>query len=759
MTIVPATSTPSLTPDSLVWQEIFWPQPLTSVTVGALLRHWAAQRQQLVILESRGVASGTVYLVGSTLRFRSAIKRSVEQLVPGAVVTEFEAVRNPVTTARRISLSTQLRPLEPIDPTASARSILSALATVRGRELLLIQVVLGRGSSPLTPPAAIGDDQQSIASMLLVGKSESGQGDARRVLATKLAQHAFKATVRLGVAADTAPRRQSLLVLLASALATTEAPGVRLKMTLDSPKAVDQANAPRWWQHPPQLRNVSEVSHTLGWPVSESGDEPLPGMPPRHPRPLSPRETAAEGDRLVAASTAPGVDGDLGYSTIDRLRHTWALGPSGVGKSNLLLSLIEQDLEDGLGLVVIEPKDLITDVLARIPEHRRDDIVVLDPLDDHPVGLNGIAARSGRRPDTVADTQFAMFHSLYGDTLGPRSSDILRNSLDVLARRQDASLVMLPILLSNPTFRREATAEIVRDDPFAAGPFWQWFDNLSPEAASQVVAPLQNKLRPLLHRSLRTVLAQQEPRFDIRQVLTERKVLLVPLQAGVLGPEVAKLLAAVVVGELWLAIRERVGVPDADRLPVMVTIDEAQEYLQLPTDLSEALAQARGLKVGFTLANQFRSQFSSSMLAAVDANARSKVVFQLGTNDAKAMAAGQSLLTPDDFTALPAYHVYAQLVRGNAVQPWASGVTRPSSNASSNPEAVRARSRARYGRPRAEIEASFVELLNTAAAAPVSGRRRRPPRPPRPDPLPRSGGDPSVAGETSSDSSEGGTHD
>ena len=74
------------------------------------------------------------------------------------------------------------------------------------------------------------------------------------------------------------------------------------------------------------------------------------------------------------------------------MRHTWVIGPNGVGKSTLLLNLILQDLEADRPVVVIEPKDLIADLLARIPENRRDDIVVLDPFDEAPVGINPLDA-------------------------------------------------------------------------------------------------------------------------------------------------------------------------------------------------------------------------------------------------------------------------------------------------------------------------------------------------------------------------------
>ncbi len=103
--------------------------------------------------------------------------------------------------------------------------------------------------------------------------------------------------------------------------------------------------------------------------------------------------------------------------------------------------------------MVIEPKDLIADLLARIPEKRKGDIVVLDPLDEAPVGINPLDAQT-RRSRRRGGQLVRHVQSAFGDSLGPRSADILRNCLGVLARRDDASLVMLPLLLTNPGFRR-----------------------------------------------------------------------------------------------------------------------------------------------------------------------------------------------------------------------------------------------------------------------------------------------------------------
>lgn len=723
--------------DSLAWQQLFWPQLLRGEAAFGLLRHWAAQTHApQLILEASADITGVEYRVGSQLRHAQAVRRAVEQLVTGAVVTSADPDdRRAVTTARRLRLSTVTRLLEPSDPVASGRSILHALTTVQRGEHLILQIVLGPRHHPRLGPRELKRADQHPLSKVLHGVRTEYRPDARQALTRKLGQHGFSAAIRLGVHAATAERRRTLLLGVAAAISTVEAPGVHLTLR---PEKAGRLNLPRSsWSvfTPSQHLTVSEVAYLSGWPISDR-DEPLPGQPPRHPRPVRPAPAMQTGERVVADANAPGSTSAIGYDVADALRHTWVIGPNGVGKSTVLLNLIVQDLEAGRPVVAIEPKDLVTDILARIPESRRDDVVVLDPLSDAPVGINPLDGRhrDRRSPEVVADSLFGTFKALYGESLGPRSSDILRNCLEVLARRDDASLVMLPLLLTNPGFRRSLTRQAIRDDPFAAGPFWHWFDRLSPEAAASTVAPLSNKLRPLLSKQLRAVLAQRDPKFNIRQVLREKKVLLVPLQKGVIGPESAQLLGALVIAELWQAIRERAAVPENTRDPVMIYIDEAQDYVRgIPTDLGDALAQARSLGAGFHLAHQYEKQLPPVMFDAFKNNVRSRICFQLHAGDAKDMAAGQSVLTPEDFTSLPAHHVYASLVRDNSVQPWASGTTRLAPAQTSDANAIRRLSEQHYGQPRDAIEAGFAELLesevgsaNERADVGAPRQRRRP---------------------------------
>ncbi|MBF6299052.1 type IV secretory system conjugative DNA transfer family protein [Nocardia amamiensis] len=717
---------PELTADSLVWQLLFWPSPFREGAATSLLRHWAAQKHApQLILEARSTSDGVEYLVGSQLRHAQGVRRSVEQLVSGAVVTPFDTEeRGDIVTARRLKLTATDWPLEPVDRVASSRSILSALTAVKHGERLVIQVVLGPRRQPMLPPVEQPHGgHQSMASKVWNGLLPDRRPNAKQAIARKLGQHGFSAVIRIGVEAGTAERRKSLLLGLAAAIGTVETAGVHFKLANEKAGNVNEPKATWSILTPAQPLSVPELSHLLAWPVSDH-DERFPGQPPLHPKPVRPTPALLSGERVIARANAPGVSGTVGYDVLDAMRHTWVIGPNGTGKSTLLLNLIVQDLRAGRPVVVIEPKDLVSDILARIPAERAGDIVLLDPLDEAPVGINPLAHSQGRTPEVIADSLFGTIHAIHGD-LGPRSADILRNSLEVLAKRDDASLTMLPLLLTNPGFRRSLTQQVIRDDPFAAGPFWAWFDSLSPEAVDTKIAPLSNKLRPLLTKQLRAVLAQRSPKFNIRQVLRENKVLLVPLQKGVIGPEAAQLLGAIVLAELWQAIRERVGTPEDTRTPVMVYIDEVQDYLRLPTDLGDALATARSLRAGFHLAHQYQKQLPPAMLDAFRNNARSRITFQLQAGDAKDMASGQSTLAPEDFGALPAHHVYASLMRDNTIQPWASGITLPPPPQTSDPEEIRRLSRERYGQSLDEIEAGFAELLDQVNGGADDAPRRR----------------------------------
>jgi hypothetical protein len=162
----------------------------------------------------------------------------------------------------------------------------------------------------------------------------------------------------------------------------------------------------------------------------------------------------------------------------------------------------------------------------------------------------------------------------------------------------------------------------VAGDPALAG-FWAWYDSLTPQAQASVIAAPLNKLRQLLLRpALIRMLSRPTISFRLRDVFRQNKIVLVPLNEGLLGPGTASLLGSLVIADLWQATQERAGEPGASKQPAMVYVDEAPRFLNLPVSLADALAVSRSLGVGWFLAAQFRAQFPPALRTAVDIRLR-----------------------------------------------------------------------------------------------------------------------------------------
>ena len=205
--------------------------------------------------------------------------------------------------------------------------------------------------------------------------------------------------------------------------------------------------------------------------------------------------------------------------------------------------------------------------------------------------------------------------------------------------------------------------------------------------------------------------------------------MLVPLNKGIIGAESARLLGSLIVGLSWmLALSRAKQSPDA-RCLVSIFIDELQSYLALPTDLAEALSQARGLGVGFTLAHQYRAQLNPAIRAAIDANARNKVVFNLNAADAKDMAAMAPELETVDFMSLERYQIYTSLQSDGRGTGWVSGKTSPAPIPLRLPVELKARSMHRYGQNPAEVENdstnASLTLSNAEPFAPTANIGRK----------------------------------
>ncbi|WP_234490386.1 type IV secretory system conjugative DNA transfer family protein [Streptomyces sp. MBT33] len=612
-------------------------------------------------------------------------------------------------------------------PETVSRAVLSALAVPLAEdEALVVQVVLGPRILPSVLPTDVPDPSLPLGRVLLTGTRQAGTELRARL--RKRAEHpGFMATIRVGATAGTRKRRSTLLLGVLSGLTVAQGPGTRIRLVRDSAARLNHGRLPWLW---PLRLSVPELLGPLAWPL---GNEELPGLPPLHPKPLRASDRVHQGERVFARSAAPGDDRQVGIAPQDQTFHGVAYGPSGSGKTNVLLHLITADIATGRPVVVLDPKrQLIDDILARVPPHRVDDIVELNAADENPVGFNPLDV-GGRDPDVVVDGILAVFASVFADGYGPRTADLFSSGLRTLARGSDpnapAALTDLPRLFTDPAFRRPYVGRVQGD--IALAQFWAAWDEQGPAAQAAVLAAPMNKLRQFLLRpAVVRMLGQRQGRFRLRDAFRTNKVVLVPLNEGLIGPGVASLLGSLIIAEVWQSVQERAGEAGAQQRPGVVYVDEAPRFVHLPTSLADALAISRSLSVGWFLAAQFRSQFPPELRTAVDINARSKVAFATEADDAREMAAKLAPeLEPADFMALPRFHAYANLVANGAPSGWGLVRTLPPPPVIADVEAVRMTARTNYA-PTPAVPVLTAPTTSEPPATPQPtpqqfGRKRR----------------------------------
>jgi hypothetical protein len=274
--------------------------------------------------------------------------------------------------------------------------------------------------------------------------------------------------------------------------------------------------------------------------------------------------------------------------------------------------------------------------------------------------------------DLGVDQLVSIFRRVFERDWGTRTDDIFRSALLTLtATVPNATLADVPRLLSDAEWRAPLVAQI--DDPVGLGPFWDWYQDLPDSGRSQAAGPLLNKLRAfLLRRPVRAIVAHPKTTLDIAGALNEGRLLLARLPKGTLGEDTSRLLGSMIVARAWQAGQARASLAPDQRRDCTLYVDEAHNYLGLPTPIDEVLAEARGYRFSFCLAHQHLAQLTPELRAGIDANARTKVYFQLSQEDAHHLAPEVSPeLSEYDLANLPRYTAAVRAVHdGQRTRPF-----------------------------------------------------------------------------------------
>jgi hypothetical protein len=450
------------------------------------------------------------------------------------------------------------------------------------------------------------------------------------------------------------------------------------------------------------------------WHVPSGGPPQLEAL--RVPALPVPRLLAADA-RTIGIANWGSDRRQVGISVIDARSHLHLLGSTGTGKTTALQNLALQDIVAGRGVAVLDPKgDLVRGLLERIPAARKDDVILITPDDaERSVGINPLELWPGDDRELVADNVLVIFKRIYERYWGPRTDDVLKSALLTLLRQPSATLAHIPVLLTDADARERLLRDV--SDPLGLDGFWAGFNRMSESQRAEAIGPVLNKLRDFLLRPrLRRVLCQPHSTIDLRDVVDGGKILLADLSVGRWGDATSELIGSFLVARIWQAILRRSAVAEAARPDFFLYVDEFQHFLGVSGPFADVLAEARSLRLSLTIANQHLGQLTRDLRDAVASNARSRLVFQCGQDDAAYLAHQFAPLDQRALMSLDRFEAAARIaIAGRSSEAFTLRTLPPAGTPDPEfAETIRAASAERFGRPVAIVDQELEAAVGVA---------------------------------------------
>ena len=685
--------------------ELRFGRDLAPEAVIGMLEQLGAARAGVVILDLAASHHGVRHLVTTDRTTLDRLRASLRALSPSSRLVPAQLPDGPWTAGRGISLGGRLQTLRDKGIAESSAALLAAAQPLAPSEHLLLRWVIRPGRPQQVPRVEHGVAVEPEDRRRLRLKNDGGIVLAHGIV--------------LAAAAGRA-RSLQLLSQLTTVLRTRSTAYGRLVLLPRAPWRLRSLPAKSYGWRRGNRYAATELAGLLGWPF---GGPQLPGVALGTSPLLLPSGRLPRRGRIIGTATWPDDPRPIAQPLVGALSHSLITGPTGVGKSTLLLHLLSADVREGRGLVLIDGKgDTARELLARIPKRRASHVIVLDCASDGP--LPGLRLFSGTDSSLAADVVLGVLADLFKDSWGPLSERYLRAGLMAVAQDPAGTLADVPFVFSDAAYRRRLVGRL--RDPMIRSAF-AGFEAMSPgERQHQLAAPL-GKLGQLLGRPVvRTVLGQAAPQLDFTAALRRQQIVVISLAPARVGSAAARLVGALSVFGLFQAVQSRSELPASERRPFLAYIDEPKALGDLPMPLDALFEQARGLGVGLTLAPQSMAQLPKAVREAALTNAATRIAFRQQADDARLLARDLAGVTPDDLQDLGAYEVVARIGLGPGdVAPPVTVRTAPPPRQLGDPRELRQRSELKYGMTLEDVDDALQARHEASPESAPIGRKRR----------------------------------
>ncbi len=386
-------------------------------------------------------------------------------------------------------------------------------------------------------------------------------------------------------------------------------------------------------------------------------------------------------DVVLGVNKHHGSDTPIGLTTAERERHVYIIGGTGNGKTTMMEYSILQDIRSGKGVAIIDPHgDSAQKLLHHIPEERLEDVIYLDPRDlDYPIGLNLLELPANAKgsdlaheKDLVTEAVISVLRKIFDDNTDSnayRIERVLRNAIHTAFTVKDATLFTVLRLLTDSTFRKKVTRNL-KDESLAR--FWK--EELGKAGDMQRVkisgGPITRIERFERSESAKRILGQAKSTIDFDDIVNSSKILICNFSKGRLGEDTSTLFGTTVLAKLQLAAWRRDNIPEAERTPFYLYVDEFQNFAS--ESFMSLFSEARKYKLFLTMAQQSVSQLQAqTMVNTILDNVGTVIGFR-----SKSIATEQLLLhqfnpdvEPGENGNLPSFNFYIKIAALQAHEP------------------------------------------------------------------------------------------
>ncbi|HRH26127.1 MAG TPA: TraM recognition domain-containing protein [Candidatus Paceibacterota bacterium] len=421
-----------------------------------------------------------------------------------------------------------------------------------------------------------------------------------------------------------------------------------------------------------------------------------------------------------------GMENVVKMSREDRMRHMYVIGQTGTGKSTLIKNMAIQDIQNSDGVCFIDPHGVdIQDILASVPKERYDDVIYFDPsYTPRPMALNMLEydPRFPEQKTFVVNEMLSIFNKLFDMKTagGPMFEQYFRNATMLVIEDPETGSTLFDVsrVLSDKQYR---ALKLSRCKNPIVVQFWKEVAEKAGGESSlaNMVPYITSKFDIFLSNDImRPIVSRERSTFDFRQLMDDKKILLVNLAKGKLGDINSNLIGLIIVGKILMAALSRVDSVGKKIPDFYLYVDEFQNVTT--PSIATILSEARKYRLSLTVAHQFIAQLEDEIKDAVFGNVGSIAAFRVGADDAEYLAKQfEPVFSAQDLMNVDNRNAYLKmLINGQPARPFNIETLPPPQTHPEILEQLKQLSYAAYGTPREEIEAEIMKKYQKVEVKP-----------------------------------------